>query len=136
MPGGAGRRWIGAAPQTPSYGADPAPREGGARWRAKRDRSSEGSWGSGIRSSLRGLQQLAGMAAGGRVVAVGAEHPNELSDELGAAKLGHGRRCRASRHVFDDREVAIGEGGDLREVGDADHLAAGGELAQLLADRA
>ena len=38
--------------------------------------------------------------------------------------------------VLDDREVAVGERGDLRQVGDADDLAAAGELAQLLADRA
>src|SRR4051794_36523050 len=40
MPGGAGRRGIVAAPQTPSDGADPAPRD-----------SAGGSWGSWNRPS-------------------------------------------------------------------------------------
>ena len=76
------------------------------------------------------------MAAGGGVGLVGAEHAHQLADHAAAVELGHGRARRLPRGVLDDREVAIGQRGDLREVGDADDLAGGGEVAQLLADGA
>ena len=45
-------------------------------------------------------------------------------------------RAVCARGVLDDREVAVGQRGDLRQVRDADDLAALGERAQLLAHRA
>ena len=83
-----------------------------------------------------GLEQLFRVAAGGRVLAVGAEHPDDLADDVGLAQLGDGRAGGLARGVLDDREVAVGQRRDLRQVRDADDLAAGGERAQLLADRA
>ena len=51
----------------------------------------------------------------------------------GLAQLGDGRARGLARRVLDDREVAVGQRRDLRQVGDADDLAAGRQLAQLLA---
>ena len=47
-----------------------------------------------------------------------------------------GRPGGRAREVLGDREVPRGERRDLRQVGDADDLARGGEVAQLLAHRA
>src|SRR5215217_4730924 len=83
----------------------------------------------------RRLQQLARVASCRGIVAVGAQHPHELADQLPALELGDGGARGLARDVLDDREVAIGERRDLRQVRDADHLAPGGEVAQLLAHR-
>ena len=90
--------------------------------------------GGGDRSC--GLEQLFRVPAGRRVLTVGAQHPDELADDLGLAQLGDGRAGGLARRVLDDREVAVRQRRDLRQVGDADDLAAGRELAQLLADGA
>ena len=76
------------------------------------------------------------MLARGRVLVVGAEHPDELADDRGALEPADGGPRRVGRGVLDDREVPVAERGDLRQVGDADDLAAAGEGLQLLAHRA
>ena len=73
------------------------------------------------------------MPAGRRVLAVGAEHADQLAHQLGLAELRDGGARRLAGRVLDDREVAVGERGDLGQVGDADDLAAGGEVVTELA---
>src|SRR4051794_26952614 len=82
----------------------------------------------------RGLQQLARVAARRGVVAVGAEHPHQLADQLPALELCDGGARGLARDVLDDREGAVRGRRDLRRVRDADPLAPGGGVAQLLAD--
>ena len=76
------------------------------------------------------------MTTGGGVVGVGAEHAHQLGDDLALAELDDGRTRRLDARVLDDREVARAERGDLRQVGDAQHLAALAQLAQPRADGA
>ncbi len=52
------------------------------------------------------------------------------------AELDDGGTRRVGGGVLDDREVAFRQRRDLRQVGDAQHLPAGGQLAQALADGA
>ena len=76
------------------------------------------------------------MAAGGGVAVLGAQHADQLAHHVGALEAGHRGRGSVRGRVLDDREVAVGERGDLGQVGDADDLAAAREVAQLLADGA
>ena len=71
-----------------------------------------------------------------RVVGVGAEHADQLGDDLALGELEDRRARRLGGGVLDDREVTVAERGDLGQVGDAQHLPAAAELAQALADRA
>ena len=64
-----------------------------------------------------------GRAARGVADLDAADHARDLLDALGSRELAHAACCvrpRASRLV--DDEVRVGERGDLRQVGDADHL--------------
>src|SRR5262245_36949849 len=80
------------------------------------------------------LQQLLRVLARGLVVAIRAQHPDDLRDQLVAGDLlDRGERLSASDALLDP-EVALRHRGDLRQVGDAEHLALGAELVQLLAD--
>jgi cell division protein FtsL len=72
--------------------------------------------------------------AGGHVGLVGAEHAHELADDGVSAQVAHGRDRRLAAAVLRNAEVAVGVGGDLRQVGDAEHLALGRERVQLRAD--
>src|SRR3712207_1319350 len=81
------------------------------------------------------LEQLLGVPPRRRVVTVGAEHAHDLPDHGAAAQEGHRRARRVRGGVLDDREVAIGQGGDLREMRDAEDLATRRQRTQLLADR-
>jgi len=85
-------------------------------------------------TGLGRLAQLLGVAAGGDVVGGGAEHADQLGHDVLLGELGDGREGGGVVGGLGDGEVAGGEGGDLREVGNAEDLAAGGEVAQLLAD--
>ena len=73
---------------------------------------------------------------GGLVVALGAQHADDLGDQLVAVDP-LDRRLRAlAAGLLVDPEVRVGQRGDLRQVGDADHLALGAQRAQPLAHRA
>ena len=81
------------------------------------------------------FEQLLRVPARGDVAGVRAEHPHELADDLAFGEL-RGPSCAPGRpRVLLDREVPGAERGDLRQVRDADDLAALGQLAQPLADR-
>jgi hypothetical protein len=60
------------------------------------------------------LQQLAGVAAGCGVAVLGAEHAHELPDDVAALEARDRRPRGLGRGVLDDREVAVGQRGDLR----------------------
>ena len=68
---------------------------------------------------------------------LGAEHPAELLDDRRRprARSTRGERRLASERLLDP-EVALGQRRDLRQVGDAEHLARLAERAQPLADGA
>ena len=77
------------------------------------------------------------MAARAHVVVVGPEHPHELADHgAGSSSARDGRARGLGPRVLGDREVPRRQRGDLRQVRDADELAALGQRAQLRADRA
>src|SRR5438309_9573862 len=63
-----------------------------------------------------------------------AEHPLELGTPLVLAQHVDPGVRRVARDLL-HAEVAVGDGGDLREVRDRDHLRALGEAAQHAADR-
>ena len=81
-----------------------------------------------------GAAKLARVASRDGVVAVGAEHPHELTDHLALAELHDGRSCDLGGGVLDDREVTIAQGGDLGQMGYAEHLPVFRQLAQPCAD--
>src|SRR5204862_5191327 len=58
-----------------------------------------------------------------------AEHPLELDLPVRRAELLDPRMRRVARHLL-DAEMAVGERGDLRQMGDRDHLRALGEPLQ------
>ena len=77
------------------------------------------------------------MAARGLVVGGRAEHAAELGEALLALDQAHDRLGRALADValLGDGELALGEGRDLRQMGDAEDLAALGQRRQPLAER-
>src|SRR5215210_8107251 len=112
MPGGADRWGIVAAPQTPSGGADPAPRD-----------RAEGSWGSWnrpseLKAALAGAfgEDLAGLG--------GLLHRLERA-QVGLGPVDGGQR--AAGVVVDElgEDAAVGaEHADARALGGAVHLRA------------
>src|ERR1019366_2133474 len=70
-------------------------------------------------SCSRRASQLARVAARAAVVLVGAEHAHELAEHLALGELDHGGACGVGGGVLDDREVALGERGDLGQMRDA-----------------
>src|SRR5687767_7013219 len=91
------------------------------------------------RTTLRpsgGREQLLGVAAGGGVGCLGAEHATQLGHHAVALERLDGRERGARLGGLLDPEVACGQGGDLREVGDAEHLPGVRERPQALADGA
>src|SRR6476659_8263754 len=71
------------------------------------------------------------MPARDGVARVSSEHAHQLADHLALGEL-HYRRARGrSRRVLDDREVALRERCDLRQMRDAQELALPRQLAQL-----
>jgi hypothetical protein len=63
------------------------------------------------------------------------EHARQLGDAAGVVQQPHRGAGVALGGVLLDREVAVGVGGDLRQVGDDQHLVVAGELGQAAADR-
>src|SRR6478609_5770960 len=76
--------------------------------------------------------QVARMLASRAVLVLGAEHPHELADDIALIELRHRRERRVDGGVLRDREVTLGERGDLREVGDAHDLPTTCEALQTL----
>src|SRR6188768_1082735 len=98
--------------------------------------SSPRSLPLGLIARLCGSQQIPCVPAGGLVLAVGAEHPDDLGVAAVAADgLDPGHRGVAGS-LLDDPEVRRGERGDLGEMGDADDLPPLPERSQPLADPA
>src|SRR5215208_6749617 len=82
-----------------------------------------------------GREQLLGVAAGGRVGRLGAEHPAQLGhDSVALERLDGGERGVGLGGLLDP-EMARREGGDLRQVRDAEDLAGVAERPEPLADR-
>src|SRR5215218_11371311 len=74
------------------------------------------------------------MLGRGTVTALAAEHAPDLRDHaLAVEALDAGHRLLACEVLFEP-EVDVGEGGDLRQVGDAEHLPFAPQRLQPLAD--
>ena len=70
-------------------------------------------------------EQLPRVLAGGLVALAGAQHPHELVDHAVAVERGDGRPARAApTSSLAIVKWRVGERGDLRQVGDAEDLAA------------
>src|SRR5665811_2573875 len=69
-------------------------------------------------------QETLGVAARGAVVGSRAEHPAELGEALLALHSPHDRDGAGGFRVglLDDGELPVGEGGDLRQMRDAQYL--------------
>src|SRR3954464_13131141 len=74
------------------------------------------------------------MAGGGLVRALAAEHATDLLDDALAVEAPHAGGGAIPRDVLLQGEVGPGQGGDLRQVGYAEDLAALAEGTQPLAD--
>src|SRR5688572_6483013 len=91
----------------------------------------------GRRTALRpsgGRDQLLGVAARGGVGRLGAEHPAQLGHYAVALERLEGREGGVRLGGLLDPEVARGQGGDLRQVGDAEDLAGVAERPEPLPD--
>ena len=127
------------------------PRPGPRRSAVRAAQGSDGDWRwprsevnrSGKRRKARvaqasgGREQLAGVAGRRLVGAAAAEHAADLLDDpLAVEALAPSPSPRSPSTSFSRRKWVAGQRGDLRQVGDADHLAALAERAQPLADDA
>ena len=83
------------------------------------------------------LEEAQGVAARRLVAGAGAEHAAELLHALVAVDPADDRLrdARARVALLGDRELPVGEGGDLRQMRDAEHLAALGQAAEPHAQR-
>src|SRR5271165_6091501 len=95
-------------------------------WLPSQARVTPAAAGRTVSPCSGGAAQLARVAAGGRVVAVGAEHAHELGDDLRLLELFDRGARRVGAGVLDDREVAVPERGDLGQMGYAQNLPAFG----------
>src|SRR3954449_3289085 len=102
-------------------------------------KSATGVYGQAMRARkgglLRGRQEFLSVLSSAIVAVLRAEHPHELGDEVVAGQcLDRGARDLSACRLRNP-EVAARERCDLRQVGDADDLAALSQRAQALADR-
>src|SRR5713226_434279 len=63
-----------------------------------------------------------------------AEHPRDLFDPLSLHQRAHAAAGRAAPFFFFDQEMSVGEGGDLRQMGHAQHLMKAREFLELASD--